>query len=131
MAPAVADILRAQPQTDDGLVFSYRGKPFASWTHGKNCLEARITEMTGSALPGWTPHDLRRTCATRMAELGVQPHIVEAVLNHASGTKHNIAGIYNRATYAAEKAQALALWANHVTVLVEGRASNIATLKRA
>jgi hypothetical protein len=41
--------------------------------------------------------------ATRLAELGVQPHGIEAVLNHVSGYKAGVAGIYNRALYAAEK----------------------------
>ena len=34
----------------------------------------------------WTLHDIRRTVATRMGDLGVQPHITEAVLNHISGS---------------------------------------------
>jgi hypothetical protein len=66
-----------------------------------------------------------------MADLGVQPHVIEAVLNHVSGHKNGIAGIYNRAVYAAEKAQALALWSTHVTALVEGRTSNVTSFKRA
>jgi hypothetical protein len=66
-----------------------------------------------------------------MAELGVQPHIVEAVLNHVSGHKHGVAGIYNHAVYAAEKAQALALWATHIAAVVEGRSSKVTPLKRA
>jgi integrase len=68
----------------------------------------------------WRLHDLRRTAATRMAELGVQPHIVEAILNHISGHKAGIAGVYNRAAYAAEKRDALTLWSDHVMALVEG-----------
>jgi hypothetical protein len=55
-----------------------------------------------------------------MADLGVQPHVVEAVLNHVSGHKSGVAGIYNRAAYAAEKSAALTLWASHVTALVKG-----------
>jgi hypothetical protein len=46
-----------------------------------------------------------------------------------SGHKGGIAGIYNRAVYAPEKAQALALWADHVSALVEGRESNVTPLK--
>jgi hypothetical protein len=42
-------------------------------------------------------HDIRRSVATRMAGLGVLPHIIEAVLNHVSGHKSGVAGIYNRA----------------------------------
>ena len=67
---------------------------------------------------GWRLHDLRRTVATGMADIGVQPHIIEAVLNHVSGHKGGVAGIYNRANYAAEKAAALARWDEHVSALV-------------
>jgi hypothetical protein len=53
-----------------------------------------------------------------MSDIGVQPHVVEAVLNHVSGHKGGVAGIYNRSTYAAEKAEALARWDNHIAALV-------------
>jgi hypothetical protein len=58
-------------------------------------------------MPPWVLHDLRRSVATHMAELGIQPHIVEAVLNHMSGHKAGVAGVYNKATYAPEKRAAL------------------------
>jgi hypothetical protein len=48
-----------------------------------------------------------------MAELGVLPHIIEAVLNHVSGHKGGVAGIYNRARYETEVRAALELWAEH------------------
>ena len=51
----------------------------------------------------------------------MQPHIIEAVLNHASGHKAGIAGAYNRAAYADEKAAALALWAKHIDRLISGK----------
>ena len=54
-----------------------------------------------------------------MAEIGVPPHIVEAALNHISGHKGGVAGIYNRAAYAAEKQAALERWASHVVGLVD------------
>jgi hypothetical protein len=67
-----------------------------------------------------------------MAEdLQVQPHVVEAILNHVSGHKGGIAGVYNLATYAAEKASALTQWADHIAAIVEGRESNVTALKRA
>jgi hypothetical protein len=58
--------------------------------------------------------------ATHMAEIGVQPHVIEAILNHTSGHKAGVAGIYNRATYAAEKRIALDQWGRHDMALVEG-----------
>jgi hypothetical protein len=57
---------------------------------------------------------------TGMAELSVQPHVIEAVVNHISGHKAGVAGVYNRATYAAEKRTALTLWAAHIMSLVDG-----------
>jgi hypothetical protein len=54
-------------------------------------------------------------------KLGVQPHIVEAVLNHVSGHKAGVAGVYNRAAYAKEKPAALELWAKHVDRLVSAK----------
>jgi integrase len=66
----------------------------------------------------WTLHDLRRTAATRMAELGVLPHVVERVLNHVSGTFGRVAGIYNRFQYADEMRDALTTWEGHVLALV-------------
>ena len=56
---------------------------------------------------GWTPHDLRRTMATHMAEMGVMPHIVEKCLNHKMG---GVMEIYNRADYLDEKRAAWRLW---------------------
>ena len=70
-----------------------------------------------AVLVPWRLHDLRRTAATRMADLGVQPHVVEAVLNHISGHRAGVAGIYNRATYAVEKEAALKLWAGRAADL--------------
>ena len=82
-------------------------------------------------LEHWTIHDLRRTVATGMAELGVQPHIIEALLNHVSGHKGGVAGIYNRATYDKEKREALNLWGEHVLSVIEGRGAKVLPLKRA
>ena len=62
-------------------------------------------------------------------ELGIAPHIVEAVLNHISGVvlptsiipghRAGVAGVYNRALYAREKAAALARWAEYLIATIE------------
>jgi hypothetical protein len=65
-----------------------------------------------------------------MAELGVQPHVIEAVRNHVSGHRAGVAGIYNRASYEREKAVALDLLAEHLTAIVKGRKSKITPLRR-
>ena len=66
-----------------------------------------------------------------MAGIGVQPHIIEAVLNHISGHKSGVAGIYNRATYDKEKREALNLWAEHLLAVIEGRKAVVVPMKRA
>jgi len=72
----------------------------------------------------WRLHDLRRTAATMMAELGVLPHIVEAILNHVSGHKAGVAGIYNRARYENDRRAALQLWANKVDEITGASSTN-------
>ena len=59
-------------------------------------------------------HDLRRTCATNLGELGVQPHYIEAILNHYSGHRAALAGVYQRAKYEPEMRAALQKWADYV-----------------
>jgi integrase len=63
-----------------------------------------------SGVTGWWLHDLRRTVSTGMAGLGVQPVVIEAALNHASGTRAGVAGTYNRHEYLEEKRAALEAW---------------------
>ena len=66
-----------------------------------------------------------------MAEIGIAPHIVEAVVNHVSGHKGGVAGVYNRAKYSDEKRAALQRWADHVERLVSGQAaSNVVSMVR-
>jgi integrase len=107
-------------------VFAHVG--FRSWSYGKQQLDARLA-AAGVQLEPWTVHDLRRSVATGMGEIGIQPHIVEAVLNHVSGHKAGIAGVYNRATYGKERRAALAMWADHLLAAVEGRPDNIVPLR--
>jgi integrase len=117
------------------LIFGFGEGGFSAWSRCKERLDERIATMRkaeGKAdVPRWTTHDLRRTCATRMADLGVAPHVVEGVLNHVSGHKAGVAGIYNRASYAAEKTAALTLWADHVRTVVEGGERKVITLRKA
>ena len=124
ISPTVRALLQEQPKiADRDLVFGKPGGgPFSGLSRCKERLDARVAELNnGQPLAPWVHHDLRRSTATGMADIGIQPHIIEAVLNHVSGHKGGIAGIYNRATYSAEKAQALARWDEHIAVVC-GRA---------
>ena len=110
------------------LVFGSGKGPFSGWSKAKASLDSRLQASIGRAATPWRLHDIRRTVATGMADLGVQPHVIEAVLNHISGHKAGVAGVYNRANYACEKRRALDLWAEHVAAVVERRASKVVSL---
>ena len=85
----------------------------------------------GHKLEPWVINDLRRSAATHMADLGVLPHVIEAVLNHVSGSKRGVSGVYNRSDYAAEKRVALQKWSDHLETLVSGkRSSKVVNLHR-
>jgi integrase len=66
----------------------------------------------------WTLHDLRRTFATNLAALDAAPHVVERLLNHASGTISGVAAIYNRFQYAAQMRDAIEMWEKHLKKLL-------------
>jgi integrase len=139
----LARAVRRAGELERELIFGERPKTaFSGWSKAKAQLDERIakaraepeqprSKAKGPSTAPWVLHDIRRTVATRMADLGVLPHVVEAVLNHVSGAKAGVAGIYNRASYAAEKRHALELWAAHVADLAEGRESNIVPLRGA
>lgn len=115
--PMMRAVIAAVPRmaTRDQL-FGVRARiGFANWGEGK----ARLDRAAGLAVE-WHLHDIRRTVATKMADLGVQPHVIEAVLNHQSGHKGGIAGIYNKSAYEREVRAALALWSDNICSLLEG-----------
>ena len=110
----------------EGFVFTTTGQsPISGWSKIKRRLDEAMK------IPPWRLHDLRRTAATGMAEIGIAPHIVEAALNHVSGAKAGVAGTYNRAAYAEEKRSALERWATHVQGLVSERPANVVKMRKA
>lgn len=127
IVPAVQDILNARPR-GDGFVFGRRG--FTRWSFNKRALDQRIAD-SGGELAHWVIHDLRRSAATKMAEMGVAPHIVEAILNHVGGHKAGVSGVYNRAGYEPQKRIALQKWTTHVAALISGvpEASSVVKLR--
>lgn len=63
-----------------------------------------------------------------MARLGIAVHIVEACLNHKSGTIRGVAAVYNKYTYAPERRAALEAWGREVETIVTGKPANVVTL---
>lgn len=102
------------------LIFGQGETPFRGWSRSKIAMDRRIAKnpIGKMQMPPWVLHDLRRTMVTGISGLGIQPHVVEAIVNHISGpAKSGVAGVYNRATYATEKRDALNVWAEHVQQL--------------
>jgi integrase len=129
-------ILKSLPrigERKDGFVFTTTGKtPVSGWSRAKGTIDRAVLEGRGDdaeALPSWVFHDLRRTAASGMAGIGIPPHVVEAVLNHKSGTIKGVAAVYNRHSYATEKRAALDAWARKLdAILNDAGASNVVEL---
>ena len=105
---------------------------FAKATENSRAKDAPTARTTAASLVPWSLHDLRRTVATGLQRLGVRLEVTEAVLNHISGSRGGIAGVYQRHDWAVEKRAALDAWAEHVTAVIEGqpRAGNVVKLTR-
>jgi integrase len=127
LSDAAVDILTKAVETRDAFVFGYgKERGFSGWSKAKKALDKRIAEA-GYKLEPFVIHDLRRSFASGLQRLKIEPHIIEACLNH---TPPKLARNYQTYTYEIEKRAALARWADHVLTIVEGRESNIIPLKR-
>jgi integrase len=118
LSDAAAHVLLALPRIGDkpdGFIFTTTGRtPISGWSRAK----LAIDKATGAFVEPWTFHDLRRTVATNLQKLGVKLEVTEAVLNHVSGSRAGVVGIYQRHDWADEKRAALTQWAARVTVIV-------------
>jgi hypothetical protein len=77
-------------------------------------------------------HDIRRSAASGMAELGVNLPVIERCLNHVSGSFAGIVGVYQRFNFADEMRAAMERWGRHVEALgSEEPAANVVELAAA
>jgi integrase len=108
---ALAVLKRAAQQGP--LVFSRLGaKSFQDFSRAKRLLD----ELSG--VTGWRLHDLRRTCVSGMARLGVAPHVADKILNHQAGTISGVAAVYQRHEFLTERQGALERWGRHIAYIV-------------
>lgn len=128
------DILKEMPRQLGPYVFSTTAgeRPISGFGRVKERLDKTITtaraKKTLAAMEAWTLHDLRRTVATRMAELGVPVEHIGRVLNHAP--RGVTATVYDKHTYVPEKRRALELWADYLKSIVAPEAgSNVVPLR--
>lgn len=113
LTPFALSILETMPRfVNCDYVFTTTRKTPVS---GFSKMLARISELSGTK--DWHLHDLRRTAASGMAQVGVAPHVVEKVLNHSSGIISGVAAVYNRYGYISEKREALEKWNAYLEAL--------------
>lgn len=131
-APAIVELTDLARLGRKGLVFTTTGKTAVSgFSHAKRRLDGlllsnlrrestkpRPTPEDVSVEP-WRFHDLRRSVATGMQRLGVRLEVTEAVLNHVSGSRAGVVGIYQRHDWAHEKRGALDEWGTHLARIVQ------------
>ena len=113
-AQALAILERQPRRNSSDFVFGKRG--FNDWSYAKKQLDQRL------GIAPWRIHDLRRTCATHLGELGVLPHVVEQALNHVSGHKAGVAGTYNRSKMSDAVRDGLQRWADWLEQVANGQA---------
>jgi integrase len=114
LTPLMLKIIDSIPERDGFDLLFGRKHGFTGWSIGKRALDERL------GLPPWRVHDIRRSVSTGMNDIGIQPHIVEQVLNHQSGHRRGTAGTYNRSVYANEVVSAMLRWSDHIGSIIEG-----------
>lgn len=129
---ATGSVIKKWPAT--GFVLTTTGRtPISGITKAKNAIDQQAKAIRdGTALEPWRIHDLRRTAATGFQRLGIRFEVTEAVLNHISGAKGGIAGIYQRHDWKEEKRSALDAWARHLAAIAKpADIGNVVQLDRA
>ncbi len=131
LSAAAIEVLEGLPRFEGSdFVFTTTGSTAVSgFSRAKRQIDRTVLQLGVVPPAPWRLHDLRRTVATNLQRLGVRLEVTEAVLNHASGSRAGIVGVYQRHTWAAEKRQALDAWARRLAEIVGGeRASNVVEL---
>lgn len=119
-------VLTREGQRDPFVFSTVNGKAFQGFAKAKRALD----ELSG--VTGWRLHDLRRTCVSGMARLGIAPHIADKILNHQSGTISGVAAVYQRHEFLSERQDALNRWGAHVAKIVtEAQLRSKSTLQHA
>ncbi len=119
------EILGSCPRFNAGdFVFSSTGgsRPISGFSKAKKIADAKAKDIaendSRAPVEHWRLHDFRRSMTSMLAEIGIKPHILAAVLNHSPGTLHGVTAVYNRYQYGPEKAHALDAWSNKLTSII-------------
>jgi hypothetical protein len=119
------ELIASMQAKPGGYVFTTTGAtPVSGWSRAKAKLDSVMAiiareERGAEKLSGFRLHDARRTAVTGMAELGIRPDVIELVVNHVSGSRGGVAGIYNKSELIPERREALERWSRHLAGLVK------------
>jgi integrase len=129
LSPLAREVIDSAPTVEGkpGFLFTTTGtSPVSGFSRVKRRLDVEMQKLaraeTGDpefTIPPFVIHDLRRVISTELHALGIAPHIVEAVLNHVSGFRAGVAGVYNKYAFADEKRDALERWARWIALVID------------
>jgi integrase len=137
LSDAAMEVLQALPRHEKiDFVFSTTGRTTISgFSRAKASIDSFLAARgwipaTDDDDGAWVLHDIRRTVATNFQKLGVRLEVTEAALNHVSGSRAGIVGVYQQHNWADEKRTALDAWARQVGAVVTGEtaASNVVVM---
>jgi integrase len=131
LSPQAITIIKGPPRFDSKFVFSPGKTAPSGYSRAKTRLDGIIARLNSDdAIAPWILHDVRRSVASGLAEIGVNLPVIERCLNHVSGSFGGIVGVYQRHDYAGEMRAAMERWGRHVDTSVNGgRAGKIAELR--
>jgi integrase len=125
LPPLARDLIAGVGERDSDLVFTTDGR---SAVRVGSKIKRRLDRVMN--IPAWRVHDLRRSFVTGLAELGIRPDVIELAVNHISGVRGGIAGVYNRSELLPERRAALERWAAHIEALVSGQSATVVSMPR-
>jgi integrase len=124
LSPAALKLLG--PVVGKGKVFPGAATGQRAYSRAARRVRTALEKELNEAVAPWSWHDIRRTVATGMQRLGVRLEVTEAVLNHISGSRAGIVGVYQRYNWADEKRAALDAWAGHVERVIADNGAAVA-----
>jgi integrase len=137
LAPLACEQLASIKPTSSDLIFTTTSTtPLSGWNRLKRRLDRAMLELARkergakATLVAWRLHDLRRTFVSGCGELGIRGEVIELCINHQSGARAGVAGIYNKSTLLPERKEAFERWSLHLTGIVGDKPDNILQMSR-
>lgn len=124
LTPDVVALLEKLVSPKSGPLFPNSATGTRAFSRAATRIQQALDEALGNTVPKWTWHDIRRTMATGLQRLGIRLEVTEAVLNHVSGSRAGIVGVYQRHDWAEEKRDALEKWAKEVKRIADSQLLN-------